>query len=56
LGLSADEIKRVTQGSDAPQWSELDQAIIRAVKEFVADRAIATATWTILAMRWSDPK
>jgi alkylhydroperoxidase family enzyme len=55
-GLSTDEIERVTQGSDATQWSEHDQAIIRAVEELVADHAITTETWTILAKSWSDPQ
>lgn len=48
-GLDDDEIARVAQGPDAPGWSPLDQALLRATDELIADARIADATWQALA-------
>ena len=55
-GLSDEEVERITQGSEAPDWSDHDRAILRAVEELMADYAISTPTWDILASSWSDPQ
>jgi alkylhydroperoxidase family enzyme len=49
IGLTAEEIERVTQGSQAPRWNEHDRAILRAVEELLEESMISDATWTTLS-------
>jgi 4-carboxymuconolactone decarboxylase len=53
-GVSADEVKRVAQGPDAPGWSPFEAALLKAVDELHADSFIGDATWKALAQRYSD--
>jgi alkylhydroperoxidase family enzyme len=53
VGLAGEEIRRVTQGPDAPGWSEDDAALLRAVDELHADSFVSDATWNALARRWN---
>ena len=48
-GITDEEIVRVVHGPDAPGWSPLEAAVLRAVDELVADAAIGADTWTALA-------
>jgi 4-carboxymuconolactone decarboxylase len=48
VGLSDEEIGRVAYGPDAPFWSALDAALLRAVDELIADGAISASTWEAL--------
>jgi AhpD family alkylhydroperoxidase len=48
-GLDDDEIARVAAGADAPGWSNLESALVRAVDELVAEAAITDGTWAVLA-------
>jgi alkylhydroperoxidase family enzyme len=48
LGITSEEIERITRGSDAPGWSEHEQAIVRAVEELHADAMISDVTWATL--------
>ena len=45
VGLSSDEIQRITTGPDAPGWSERDRAILTAVDELHRDAFIGDDTW-----------
>lgn len=56
FGLSQEEVERITLGSDATGWSELDRAIVRAVEELMCDYAISTETWDVLAKSWTEPQ
>ena len=56
LGITSEEIERVTLGSVAPGWSEHDAALLRAAEELHADAMISDATWAILAQRFDDPQ
>ena len=56
LGLSSEEIERITQGSSAAGWSEHDRAVLRGVEELIGDFAISDETWSILAKRWTEPQ
>lgn len=47
--LCGEEIERVTQGSDAPGWDEIDSAVLRAAEELHADSMICDGTWDVLA-------
>ena len=53
VGLTEDEIDRISQGPDAPGWSEDDAALVRATDELHRDAFISDATWTVLARKWS---
>jgi alkylhydroperoxidase family enzyme len=48
-GLDDEEIARVAFGPDAPFWTELEAAMLRAVDELVGKGAIGDATWTTLS-------
>lgn len=54
VGISSDEVERITQGSTAPGWSEHEQAILRAVEELHASAMISDATWATLAKTLDD--
>jgi 4-carboxymuconolactone decarboxylase len=49
VGLSQEECERTSQGSEAPGWSELDAALLRAAEELFADSCITDETWKVLA-------
>jgi alkylhydroperoxidase family enzyme len=54
VGISEDEIAWVVEGADAPGWSPLDRAMLRAVDELVADAMVSDATWAELATELDD--
>ena len=56
LGLSVEEIERITQGSSAKGWSEHDRAVLRGVEELTCDYAVSDATWATLARTWTEPQ
>jgi len=47
-GIAPDEIDRIVEGPDAPGWSALDAAMLRAVDELLDDAKIADGTWSVL--------
>jgi alkylhydroperoxidase family enzyme len=49
VGISSDEIERVTRGSEASDWSEHERALLRATEELRADAFISDATWSKLS-------
>ncbi len=49
VGLSPDEIRDIASGPDAPAWSALERAMLRAVDELLDDAMVADATWQVLA-------
>jgi 4-carboxymuconolactone decarboxylase len=53
-GLSDDEIRRIGVGPDAPGWSELDRALLRATDELWNDAFVSDATWSALAKHLSE--
>jgi alkylhydroperoxidase family enzyme len=48
-GLTDEEISRIAYGPDAPFWTPLESALIRAVDELIGDGTIGRRTWTVLA-------
>ena len=48
-GLTDDEIARIKAGPDAPGWTRLEAAMLRAADELVADHFVTDSTWTELA-------
>jgi alkylhydroperoxidase family enzyme len=47
--LSAEEIARIADGPDAPEWSVLERAMLAAVDELVDEAMVTDATWAALA-------
>jgi alkylhydroperoxidase family enzyme len=54
VGLTDEEIGRIAYGPDAPFWSELDAAMLRAVDELIADAMVADDTWATLAETFDE--
>jgi len=48
-GIDAADVARIGAGPDAPGWSPLEAALVRAADELVADAMIGDATWAVLA-------
>jgi alkylhydroperoxidase family enzyme len=53
VGLTDDEIRRVSQGTDAAGWSDHDRALVRAADELRRDAFISNATWAKLDEAYS---
>lgn len=54
MGVTPDEVERVTRGSADPAWTAHDRAILRGVEELIGDHAIADDTWEALAQTWDE--
>ncbi|MDZ3830317.1 MAG: carboxymuconolactone decarboxylase family protein [Sphingopyxis sp.] len=48
-GLTEEEVERIKTGPDAPGWSALDRAMLRATDELTADHFVTDASWSALA-------
>lgn len=53
-GLSDDDILRVSDGPDASGWSPRHSALVRAVDELGANRAIGDETWVELRSHYQE--
>jgi 4-carboxymuconolactone decarboxylase len=53
IGVTAEEIERIKQGSSAEEWSESDRAVLKAAEELHADAIISDGTWAALAQQLS---
>lgn len=53
VGLTDDEIDRLTRGPDAPGWAASDADLLRAADELHRDSRIGDVTWAALAARYS---
>lgn len=49
VGITSEEVERVTSGSSASGWTEHERALLRATEELHADALISDATWSTLA-------
>jgi 4-carboxymuconolactone decarboxylase len=52
-GISEAELERIADGPDAPDWTEHDAALLRAVDELHTDCCLSDATWHTLSKRYS---
>jgi alkylhydroperoxidase family enzyme len=53
-GITDDEIDAVAAGPDAPGWSALDAALLRAADELHHDQSISDPTWAALAAHYDE--
>jgi 4-carboxymuconolactone decarboxylase len=51
-GVTDEEIERVKEGPEAPDWSSFDAALLRAADELHNDAFISDATWDTLSERF----
>ena len=54
VGLTDEEILRITKGPDAPGWAAFDATLLRATDELHGDAFITDGTWKALAQRYSE--
>ena len=48
-GITDEEVARIAEGPDAPGWSGVERAMVRAVDELLGDAMVTTETWDALA-------
>lgn len=53
VGLTDDEIRRITLGPDIDGWDDFDATLLRAADELHHDAFISDDTWSKLAERYS---
>jgi 4-carboxymuconolactone decarboxylase len=53
VGLSDEEIERVTRGPEDPDWDPFEATLLRAVDELIADSTLSDPTWKALSERYS---
>ena len=54
VGLTPEEVARIMRGPDAPGWSAVDAALLRAADELHKDQHISDATWAKLRERFDE--
>ena len=54
VGLTSEEIERVTIGSSAPEWDAHERAILRAAEELHDGAMVSDETWNQLAHRLDE--
>lgn len=54
VGISDDEIRRITEGPLAPGWEPFDALLLRAADELHDDYVISDATWGALREQFDD--
>jgi alkylhydroperoxidase family enzyme len=52
VGLTQEEVLRITEGPNADGWSQFDRTLLRAVDELHEDSFITDDTWKMLAERY----
>jgi alkylhydroperoxidase family enzyme len=54
VGVTREEIERITEGSSATGWTEHESAFIRGVDELMLDQRLSDHTYETLALRWPE--
>lgn len=54
IGLTAEDIYRVTLGADATGWNPYESAILRCVDELLAQQAISAESWSTLTRYFDE--
>jgi 4-carboxymuconolactone decarboxylase len=53
VGITEDEIERITRGADDPAWDAFEATLLRAADELHDDNVVGEETWTTLSERYS---
>ena len=54
VGISKEEIERVTRGPEASGWTDFERNLLRAVDELHNDAFITDGTWEALALEYDE--
>ena len=54
VGLTSEELTRITLGPDAPGWNRNDAALLQAADELHRDQHVSDATWKRLRERFDE--
>jgi len=54
IGLTNEELARITRGPDAAGWTPADATLLRAADELHRDQHVSDTTWTRLRERYDD--
>jgi len=54
IGITSEEIDRITRGSSASGWDERERAVLRAAEELHEDAMISDVTWESLSGRLDE--
>jgi alkylhydroperoxidase family enzyme len=54
LGIAHEEILRIAEGPDAPDWTPADATLLRAADELHAQSKISDDTWALLAASYDE--
>jgi len=54
VGLTREEIERVTGGSTASGWDENDRALLSAIEQLKENAMISDETWAVLKRRLDE--
>jgi alkylhydroperoxidase family enzyme len=54
VGISEEEMERVTDGPGAPGWDPFERVLLTAADELHQDACISDGTWTALAERYDQ--
>ena len=53
-GISEEELRRITEGPDAPGWNDWDAALLRAADELHQDALVSDDTWATLSEQYDQ--
>jgi alkylhydroperoxidase family enzyme len=54
VGISDEEMLRITEGPDASGWSDWDSTLLRAADELHANALVSDSTWNTMAERYDQ--
>ena len=54
VGISDEEMLRITEGPDASGWSDWDSTLLRAADELHASALVSDSTWNTMAERYDQ--
>ena len=54
VGISEEELVRITEGPDASGWSDWDSALLRAADELHINALVSDSTWSAMAARYDQ--
>lgn len=54
IGMTEDELRRLTIGSAEPGWSDHERTMLKAVEQLCERHAVSDEVWDALAQVWTD--
>ncbi|SFG01201.1 Carboxymuconolactone decarboxylase family protein [Novosphingobium sp. CF614] len=54
IGISEEDLRRLSVGSTAPGWSDHERNMLKAVEDLCERQAVSDEVWDALALEWTD--